>query len=135
MTDVLALRALLLCGYTGLVAFHSLHERPLRIPLRWSLFFILVNGGMALSLVRDRYPGAFDAEQVRAHVSLCRAASMRTTTSEPPKRAPTSAPRARADWSHARSAAPPPGSTAIWNWRGGLLAAGEPLGVEGVLSR
>ena len=64
MTDVLALRALLLCGYTGLVAFHSLHERPLRIPLRWSLFFILVNGGMALSLVHDRYPGAFDAEQV-----------------------------------------------------------------------
>jgi len=65
MTDVLALRTLLICGYTGLVAFHLLHERPLRIPLRWSAFFVFVNGVMALMLARDRFPGAFDEEQVR----------------------------------------------------------------------
>jgi hypothetical protein len=64
MTDVLALRVLLICGYTGLVAFHSLHERPLRIPLSWSAFFVLVNSTMALILARDRFPGKFEPEQV-----------------------------------------------------------------------
>lgn len=64
MTDVLALRVLLICGYTGLVAFHSLHERPLRIPLSWSVFFVLVNSTMALILTRDRFPGKFEPEQV-----------------------------------------------------------------------
>ena len=39
----LALRVLLIGGYAGLVSFHSLHPKPLRIPLRWSAFFVLVN--------------------------------------------------------------------------------------------
>jgi len=63
MTDVLALRLMLIGGYSGLVAFHALHERPLRIPFRWSVFFVVVNGVMALKLVRDRYPGAFGEEE------------------------------------------------------------------------
>ena len=42
-TDVLALRVLLCFGYSGLVGFHLLHARPLRIPLAWSGFFVAVN--------------------------------------------------------------------------------------------
>jgi len=67
MTDVLALRALLICGYSGLVAFHTLHERPLRIPLSWSFFFVFVNSAMAIILARDRYPGSFDQDQERLY--------------------------------------------------------------------
>mmetsp|Transcript_41157 Transcript_41157/g.46912 ORF Transcript_41157/g.46912 Transcript_41157/m.46912 type:complete len:133 (+) Transcript_41157:48-446(+) len=39
MTDMLQLRLMLGIGYTGLVAFHALHPKPLQIPLRWSFFF------------------------------------------------------------------------------------------------
>ena len=37
MTDILTLRVLLAFGYTGLVTYHLLHTRPLRIPLAWSV--------------------------------------------------------------------------------------------------
>jgi hypothetical protein len=55
MTDMLHLRVALVGGYTGLVAFHSLHPRPLRIPLRWSAIFVLVNAGAACMLAVDRW--------------------------------------------------------------------------------
>lgn len=55
MTDMLELRVLLVGGYSGLVAFHTLHERPLRIPLRWSAMFVLVNAVAAGWLIMDRY--------------------------------------------------------------------------------
>ena len=55
MTDMLHLRVALVGGYTGLVAFHALHPRPLKIPLRWSALFILVNGGAACLLALDRW--------------------------------------------------------------------------------
>eukprot|EP00929_Paragymnodinium_shiwhaense_P054654 TRINITY_DN27406_c0_g2_i1.p1 TRINITY_DN27406_c0_g2~~TRINITY_DN27406_c0_g2_i1.p1 ORF type:complete len:463 (-),score=73.60 TRINITY_DN27406_c0_g2_i1:415-1803(-) len=50
MTDVLLLRVILAGGYSVLVAFHSLRERPLRIPLAWSVLFVLVNLVMAIRL-------------------------------------------------------------------------------------
>ena len=56
MTDILALRTLLVGGYTLLVTFHLLHANPLRIPLRWSAFFVCVNFGMAVLIARERYP-------------------------------------------------------------------------------
>ena len=55
MTDMLELRVLLVSGYTGLVAFHTLHERPLRIPLTWSAIFVAVNAVAAGYLIMDRY--------------------------------------------------------------------------------
>ena len=56
MTDILVLRCLLVTGYTGLVGFHLLHPRPLRIPLKWSAFFVAVNIGMTVQLVMERFP-------------------------------------------------------------------------------
>lgn len=67
MTDMLALRLALVGGYTGLVAFHSLHARPLRIPLRWSALFVLVNAGAACLLVADQWPGSLTEEEQRLH--------------------------------------------------------------------
>jgi hypothetical protein len=55
MTDMLHLRVALVGGYTGLVAFHALHPRPLRIPLRWSAIFVLVNASAACMLAMDRW--------------------------------------------------------------------------------
>ena len=55
MTDMLQLRCLLATGYTGLVCYHILRPAPLRIPLRWSAVFVLVNAGAALLLIQDRY--------------------------------------------------------------------------------
>jgi len=63
MTDMLQLRVLLVGGYTGLVAFHSLHARPLKIPLMWSALFVLVNAGAAAFLAADRYAAPFTAEE------------------------------------------------------------------------
>lgn len=67
MTDMLALRVALVGGYAGLVAFHSLHARPLRIPLRWSALFVLVNAGAACFLVADQFPGSLTEEEERLH--------------------------------------------------------------------
>jgi len=67
MTDVLALRALLSAGYTGLVAYHSLQARPLWIPLRWSCVFVAVNVFYCVSLAMDRWPGELTAEEARLH--------------------------------------------------------------------
>jgi CRP-like cAMP-binding protein len=55
MTDMLHLRVALVGGYTGLVAFHALHPTPLKIPLRWSALFIIVNAGAACMLAADRW--------------------------------------------------------------------------------
>ena len=55
MTDMLYLRCLLVGGYTGLVAFHSMHQKPLRIPLSWSAVFVLVNAGAGCVLAYDQY--------------------------------------------------------------------------------
>lgn len=62
MTDMLTLRASLVAGYSGLVAFHLLHPRPLRIPLRWSAMFVVVNAGAACLLIADQWPGALSEE-------------------------------------------------------------------------
>jgi hypothetical protein len=62
MTDMLGLRVMLIGGYTGLVAFHTLHERPLRIPLRWSALFVLVNAGAAALLIADRYAPSLNSD-------------------------------------------------------------------------
>lgn len=64
MTDMLELRLLLIGGYSGIVTFHSLHERPLRIPLRWSALFVAVNALGAAWLLMDRYaPASLDSAQ------------------------------------------------------------------------
>jgi len=55
MTDMLTLRAALVGGYTGLVAFHAMHRNPLKIPLGWSFVFVLVNAGAAGTLLYDQY--------------------------------------------------------------------------------
>lgn len=62
MTDMLELRIMLIGGYTGLVAFHTLHERPLRIPLRWSGLFVLLNAGAAAMLIADRYAPSLNSD-------------------------------------------------------------------------
>ena len=62
MTDVLILRTTLICGYSGLVLFHLLHPQPLRIPLRWSCAFVLVNAIAAAKLAADRWPAAMSEE-------------------------------------------------------------------------
>jgi len=63
MTDMLTLRTALVGGYTGLVAFHALHERPLRIPLKWSALFIALNAGAAAMLIADRWCGTLSDEE------------------------------------------------------------------------
>eukprot|EP00339_Tiarina_fusa_P013707 CAMPEP_0117081432 /NCGR_PEP_ID=MMETSP0472-20121206/57391_1 /TAXON_ID=693140 ORGANISM="Tiarina fusus, Strain LIS" /NCGR_SAMPLE_ID=MMETSP0472 /ASSEMBLY_ACC=CAM_ASM_000603 /LENGTH=432 /DNA_ID=CAMNT_0004809353 /DNA_START=217 /DNA_END=1515 /DNA_ORIENTATION=+ len=63
MTDMLQLRMALVGGYTGLVAFHSLHPRPLQIPLRWSAVFIVVNAVAATVLAMDRWGTALSEEE------------------------------------------------------------------------
>ena len=55
MTDMLLLRVALVGGYSGLVMFHMMHPRPLRIPLRWSALFVVLNSGAACALAADRY--------------------------------------------------------------------------------
>jgi CRP-like cAMP-binding protein len=63
MTDMLQLRILLVGGYTGLVAYHILRPVPLRIPLRWSAVFVLVNAGAACLLLEDRYMAPLTEEE------------------------------------------------------------------------
>jgi CRP-like cAMP-binding protein len=58
MTDMLQLRLMLVGGYAGLVTFHSLHAKPLLIPLRWSALFVVVNAGAAMMLFIDQWIGA-----------------------------------------------------------------------------
>lgn len=62
MTDILTLRLLLVGGYTGLVTYHALQRTPMRIPLRWSAFFVAVNLYMVVQLVRDLHPSEFSEE-------------------------------------------------------------------------
>lgn len=63
MTDMLQLRLMLVGGYAGLVTFHSLHARPLQIPLRWSALFVVVNAGAAMLLFIDEWIGALLSEE------------------------------------------------------------------------
>ena len=63
MTDMLQLRLMLVGGYTGLVTFHALHQKPLQIPLRWSALFVVVNAGAAILLFMDEWAGAFLSEE------------------------------------------------------------------------
>jgi CRP-like cAMP-binding protein len=67
MTDMLTLRLALVGGYTGLVAFHTLQKKPLRIPLRWSAVFVLVNAGMAAVLIADRWPDSLSEDEERLY--------------------------------------------------------------------
>jgi CRP-like cAMP-binding protein len=67
MTDMLQLRILLAFGYTGLVTFHILRPVPLRIPLRWSAVFVLVNAGAACLLIADRYMAPLSDEELQLH--------------------------------------------------------------------
>lgn len=63
MTDMLQLRLLLVGGYTGLVAYHSLQAKPLKIPLRWSFVFVLINAGAAGLLVLDQFGARLTPEE------------------------------------------------------------------------
>ena len=67
MTDMLQLRILLVGGYTGLVLFHILRPAPLRIPLRWSGVFVLLNAGAAYLLLQDQYMAPLTEEQQELH--------------------------------------------------------------------
>jgi CRP-like cAMP-binding protein len=67
MTDMLQLRILLAFGYTGLVTFHILRPVPLRIPLRWSAVFVLVNAGAACLLIADQYLAPLSDEELQLH--------------------------------------------------------------------
>jgi CRP-like cAMP-binding protein len=68
MTDMLYLRVVLAGGYMGLVVFHMMHLRPLRIPLRWSALFIFVNAGAACLLLADRYAPTFSVDDEELYV-------------------------------------------------------------------
>ncbi|OEU08552.1 hypothetical protein FRACYDRAFT_249444 [Fragilariopsis cylindrus CCMP1102] len=66
--DLLSLRLLLISGYSGLVTYHALRPTPLRIPLRWSAFFVLVNTTMAVMLLMDRLPPTLTKEEEELHI-------------------------------------------------------------------
>mmetsp|Transcript_864 Transcript_864/g.1807 ORF Transcript_864/g.1807 Transcript_864/m.1807 type:complete len:387 (+) Transcript_864:320-1480(+) len=66
MTDMLHLRLMLVGGYAGLVTFHSLHAKPLQIPLRWSALFVVVNAGAAMLLFVDQWIGALLSDEEKA---------------------------------------------------------------------
>jgi len=68
MTDIFALRGMLVCGYTALTCFHLLHANPLRIPLRWSAIFVAVNSAMLVRLAMERWPSGLteDDEVLRS---------------------------------------------------------------------
>lgn len=68
MTDMLYLRVVLAGGYAGLVVFHTMHPRPLRIPLRWSALFIFVNAGAACFLLADRYAPTFSEDDEELYI-------------------------------------------------------------------
>eukprot|EP00316_Scyphosphaera_apsteinii_P002319 CAMPEP_0119313552 /NCGR_PEP_ID=MMETSP1333-20130426/29462_1 /TAXON_ID=418940 /ORGANISM="Scyphosphaera apsteinii, Strain RCC1455" /LENGTH=304 /DNA_ID=CAMNT_0007318409 /DNA_START=171 /DNA_END=1085 /DNA_ORIENTATION=+ len=70
MTDILALRVLLVCGYSGLVTFHLLHAKPLRIPLGWSAFFVAVNTYAAICLALARFPAGMTEEDEAVHAAF-----------------------------------------------------------------
>lgn len=63
MTDMMQLRLMLVGGYAGLVTFHSLHAKPLQIPLRWSALFVVVNAGAAMLLFVDQWIGVLLSEE------------------------------------------------------------------------
>lgn len=63
MTDMLQLRLLLVGGYSGLVTYHSLQAKPLKIPLRWSFVFVLINAGAAALLMLDQFGAALTPEE------------------------------------------------------------------------
>jgi len=69
MTDVLALRVLLSGGYVGLVTYHSLQAKPLRIPLLWSCVFVAVNAAAAFGLAADRWPGSLSEDDERLYTT------------------------------------------------------------------
>lgn len=69
MTDIFALRVLLVGGYSGLVTYHALQPRPLRIPLRWSMFFVAINAAAVAQLAMDRLPIALSDEEEVLHVA------------------------------------------------------------------
>lgn len=66
MTDMLQLRCLLVGGYAGLVTFHSLHAKPLQIPLRWSALFVVMNAGAVALLLADQWIGVLLSEDDKA---------------------------------------------------------------------
>ena len=68
MTDMLTLRLALVGGYSGLVMFHALHPKPLRIPLGWSALFIFVNAGAAAFLVYDQFGAPLSEEEERLYL-------------------------------------------------------------------
>jgi len=68
-TDIFALRALLIGGYSGLVGFHAFQQRPLRIPLRWSFFFVAINAAMLAQLVLEQRPVVLSEEEEALHVA------------------------------------------------------------------
>lgn len=67
MTDILMLRSLLIVGYSSLATYHLLQTRPMRIPLRWSAFFVLVNVVYALKLVFERWPQGLTDEDIHLY--------------------------------------------------------------------
>jgi len=62
MTDPLYLRALLMCGYSSLVGYHSLQYRPLKIPLCGSFFFVCVNAYFAAKILKERFVSLTELE-------------------------------------------------------------------------
>lgn len=67
MTDFLALRAMLVVGYSGLVGYHLLHRAPLRIPLLWSGVFAAVNAAYAAQLYAERWPSGLTEDDLELH--------------------------------------------------------------------
>jgi len=67
MTDILALRVMLVGGYSGLVGYHLLHRAPLRIPLLWSGVFAAVNAAYAAKLYAERWPSGLTEDDLELH--------------------------------------------------------------------
>ena len=68
-TDIFALRLLLVGGYSSLVTYHAFQQHPLRIPLKWSVFFVGINLAMVVQLAIDRLPVDLSEDEEALHVA------------------------------------------------------------------
>lgn len=77
MTDLLWLRLLLVGGYSGLVCYHGFQQRPLRIPLAGSFFFVIVNSVMIVQIFQERFVHLTEDEEniYKEHFELAMSAS------------------------------------------------------------
>lgn len=110
MTDVFVLRMMLVGGYSGLVGYHLLQVRPLRIPLGWSGLFVVINSLMAAKLALERWPSGLTEEDKVTHEAFfgrLSAAQFKQLLDLAERRTLSDGTRLTTERTRARSRAPP----------------------------